>query len=510
MNYIYKGKTSAGLIISGKIDALNRVEAIKRLRIERNVPIVLRLRPERKWEKLVSETSNTFYRYIKKREFLTVGLKGKVRQEDLEWIARQVGDVLELQTSELRGTRSSRSEWSADDPPYDQSSEDQEQLYGEQSRKRNAPPPLKDTLRGIIPDSVQTWLFRRKKVPTKEIIQFTNQLSTLLQSGVPIVRALETIRQYTKNKKMSAVIQAIEDEVTNGAQFSEGLSKHPEIFPEFYVSMVLIGENSGQITKSLLDILPYLHMKNRLNSELKKTAVYPTMVFFVLLLFMIAGKFMLVPKFQEIYQGMNLSLPLFTKLIFGIFNHIAPIIAGTAVTLLVIGGLLRSNQRWVVLARKIKDTTVFLIPIVRNLVMQISMYQLTLVISTMVKSGIRIIDALQLAERNAINTLIKSDLKQVREQVERGGALSEAFEDKKFISPLVKSAIGTGEQSGKLVHSLDSVSQYFDQELRATIKQMMEVMQPFSILIVAMILVPILLGLLLPMLELYSGNFLDE
>lgn len=510
MFYVYEGRTSNGTIKKGVIEAGNRQKAILLLKSEHNITLMLDFKVEEKWKtkaRLIKEQVKE-----KTAKGITIKKEVKVDKKDVESLKDRIMEELtrDRNFSPAPPTPSSSEPKPASAPKREKKSSPAAESNPSTSAPLNAKDGKKLNLNMEFDLSKYTGnISFLNRIPIKEIVGFTNQLATLLESGVSILNSLETIQIYTKSKALKKTIQALSNDISRGAQFSEALANYPQHFPEFYTSMVIIGESSGRLPNALRDINKFLQMKVLLKKEIVKSSIYPIVIFFILIAMLILMSFFVVPQFKDMFSNFDMELPLVTKIIFAVSDHIVGVFAAIGGFILTLTALVIKNKKMRAIVKKLTDKMVLKLPVIKSLSNNSNMYQLSLTLGLMIKNGIRLIDALELVQRTISNRVIGDQVNSVRSRVETGEALSTTFAEQPNIDSMFKSAIGTGEQSGKIADSLETMSEHYEVELKSSLSQVSEIIQPVSIVLLALILVPIIIGIFLPIAKMASGDFLN-
>lgn len=346
---------------------------------------------------------------------------------------------------------------------------------------------------------------RKIKVKEKEMTMFTRRLHIMISSGMSLLNSLITI-QESSSKELSQVISRITDDIQKGSSFSEAISKFPRQFNSTYVALVSIGEKSGSLDKSLEDIIRVRDQQAKINNKMKVASMYPIVIGIVLVALMAGAFLFFLPKFEEMYSEQDMEMPMFSQIVFGVAGvfPIIMVILGIMIVALLIA---RKKIPEVDFAyRKIADKLILKLPVVSKVATASYMYTFSSTISLMLDNGIRLSDTLELTKRTINNIYIKKEIENISLLMVQGQSFSESLEGQEFFDEVLVNIVNTGEKSGQMTYSLQQVSKFYNDELTRQIDSLLELVQPVSILLIAIVLAPIIVAAYLPILEVSSGG----
>lgn len=336
-------------------------------------------------------------------------------------------------------------------------------------------------------------------VSVEELVTFTEQLSILLSTDVELVDALETVQVNMTNKKFITIVDLVLYDLTKGSGFSESLEKHPKVFDNLYVSMVRVGESTGsELPSTLDDMVRFLKMKVRLKKEVKKAMIYPAFIGVTMIGLLFFLNFFIIPKLKEVFISMDFELPLLTQIIFKISENTGIFLGITVVVLLVIVLMFWKVRYTRDIVKGMWDRLAVKLPVLRTAMVTMLMYQLTLTMSITLRNGIDVTESLELTNKVVGNRYLKKDIEKVYYDLEKGISISEAFGDKEYVTSIVKTAMSSGEKTGRLGETLDKVSSYYEVELESTLDALVAFIVPMSIFILACLVGPFVIGVYLP------------
>ncbi len=339
------------------------------------------------------------------------------------------------------------------------------------------------------------------KVPVQDLILFTKQFKTMFQAGLPILSLLETLEGQTENVKLKNAIKSIIKEIKDGATLYESFKKQSPIFSELYCSMIKAGEASGSF-QAVLDRLLYLiDHEHKIQTNIKSALQYPKMVvialgiaFFVLLTFVI-------PKFVGIFQNVGLELPLPTKICLLMYNFLSNywylLIGGVVGLFMLIGYYIKTEQ-----GKLVKDSFLLQLPIIGHLYQKAAMARFASIFSILQSSGIHVLDSINIVSKTIGNAAISREFDRVKGFMEEGHGLSKPLKSAKYFTPMVRSMVAIGEESGTLDTLLKEVSDHYDDEVNYAVERLSESITPVLIVGLTAVVGFFALAIFLPMWDL--------
>ncbi len=315
---------------------------------------------------------------------------------------------------------------------------------------------------------------------TKELIIFTKQFATLLNSGVPMIQGLQILAEQQKSRSFRMAIEGIRYSLENGQNLSDGLKNHPKIFDNLYCSMVEAGEASGQLDVILGSLVTYIEKAQKIKSQVKSAMMYPSFVVgaaCIVITFMLV---FIVPKFSEMFASSGQELPALTKIVMqmsdwlkGNFVTIIGIVFTTIAT--IIGW--RSTE-----SGKVQfDSLLLKAPISGPLIKKIAIGRFCQTLSTMLQSGVGILTALQICANSAGNRVIQNVVLNVKDRITQGDRFAEPLKESKIFPTMVISMIEVGEKTGSLDDMLKKVSEFYEEEVDLAVKGMISLIEPAMI-----------------------------
>lgn len=340
-------------------------------------------------------------------------------------------------------------------------------------------------------------------VKRRDLITFTIHLATSLEAGIAIITAIRDFADSTENLKFKEVLNDIVKQLEAGAFLSDAMSKYPRVFSELYVNILRAGEATGNVDMVLRDLVRFLEWQEELNTQVKQASIYPTFVILLIIGVITIMMTFTLPKFFPILKGFNVELPLPTKIIMNVSNFFIKfwwVILGVIIGFVVV--YILTNRTYG--GRRFWDRLKLNLPVFGSLNKKIALSRFSHYLSILYRAGIGIVQALYIVEKIVGNAIIADEIKRVREEIVRGGSLSEGLKKSKYFPPLVNRMIEVGEDTGKLDESLNKVSEYYDREVPAAIRRFFAILEPAMIVLLGGMVLFMALSIFLPIYKLTS------
>jgi type II secretory pathway component PulF len=337
-----------------------------------------------------------------------------------------------------------------------------------------------------------------QKVEQQEIILFSRQLATLFSAGVPLTRALSTLESQITNPKFVSVIKAIREDVEGGSAFAAAISKHPEVFPELYSTLIEVGE-AGGILDEVLERLAALFEKNSENAaKIKSATLYPKIVIGAVFVAIVILMNFVIPRFSKLYASFGADLPLPTRVLIVLSNaftsywYVALILFAL---LYIVTKFFLSSEG----GKRMRDNLVLKIPVFGPLLLKSTLSRFSGVLGAMYKSGLPILQALDIVSRVVQNRVISEEIKRMEAEVRGGKNISEPMADSPHFPPMVVQMVTVGEETGKLDEMLEKVAEYYDKEVDSTIRNLTTLLEPILLAFIFVVVLFLALAIFLPM-----------
>jgi type II secretory pathway component PulF len=338
------------------------------------------------------------------------------------------------------------------------------------------------------------------KIKRQEIISFTRQLASLLESGLNILPALNVLKGQAISSSLRQLLDDISTNVQEGAAFSEALSSHEHIFSPLYINVIRSGELSGKLTPVLDTLADFLESQEDLRQRIITALVYPLLVLAIGILTVSILLIVVIPRIGRMYQDMGQVLPVPTQIVVGVSNLLARYFWLISVLIAVFVFTVKRNLQT-------KEGKVFFdrlsisLPILGVFIKEQHIVQFSRTLSLLLGSGIPIVTSLELASATLSNRMIKTEIERMALQIREGESLSTVLKLSQFFPAYVANVISVAEESGTLERSLNRIASSFEREVERIIKRFSATLEPMLIFFIGIIVGFIVISMLLPIFQ---------
>ncbi len=362
-----------------------------------------------------------------------------------------------------------------------------------------------DTLhrKGLVIISLKEDLMKEKKssvgraVHLMDLVLFTRQLATMVESGIPLPQAFEILHEQVTRPYFKKVIYSIKGDIESGESLSNALSKFPNVFSPLYIYMVRAGEASGALSEILDRLATYLENVNSLAQRVKSAMVYPTAVISIALLITTGLLIFVVPKFKDMFATLGGELPLPTRILISVsemLRHYALMVfIGIAIVIVSIVRLSMTEK-----GKYIMDVWLLKVPVIGDLLKKVAIAKFARTLATLMKSGVPILDGLEIVAKVSGNKVIEANLLKAKETIKEGESISKPLERAKIFPPMVYRMIAVGEQTGELEKMLNKISDFYEEQVNSAIESLTSLMEPVMMVILGGLIGSIVISLFLP------------
>lgn len=344
-----------------------------------------------------------------------------------------------------------------------------------------------------------------KSVPLQEKINFARHLSVTIESGLPLVEALELIKKQASSKRFRKVLEQVVSNVNSGQSLSQSLSHFNYIFDDFFVNLVAVGEASGNLSETLQYLSGEIKKQREISNSIRSALIYPGVILAATVgvtVFLITFIF---PKILPIFASLNIELPFSTKAIMWLLKFIS------SYGFFVAGGIIALAAAWKLLLSIEKvdfwfDRFVLYVPFVSGVLKNITIGGFTRSLSILLKSGMNIVDALTVAKGTFHNRYYQKEFDRVIDSVRRGESMARYMDTKpKFFPPMLVGMIQIGEDTGKLEQNLLYLSDYYESEVDETLKNLTSILEPMLLLFMGLAVGFVALAIITPIYSITQG-----
>jgi len=330
------------------------------------------------------------------------------------------------------------------------------------------------------------------------MVIFTRQFSTVIKAAVPILEGLGILAEQAEDLTLKSALRQVIRDVEGGSSLSQALAKHPNVFSQLYVNTVIAGESAGVLDKVLLRLAKMLEDDMEMHTNISSAMRYPIMVVIALMVAVVVLSIFVIPQFAKIYMDAKLSLPLPTQIMIIVSNGIrfywyivAPALVGVYFLFL---WLINTPQ-----GRFLWDTAKFNVVIVGRVYTKITMLRFSSMLSVLYQAGLPVLSTLDIVGMTIGNVVLKKEIEGIKRDVADGKGISGAVLNSHYFPKLVGYMIAIGEKSGSLPMMLDSLCEYFDLEVRTTVKNLTTMIEPLMTAVLGMVVLGMALAIFLPL-----------
>jgi type IV pilus assembly protein PilC len=341
------------------------------------------------------------------------------------------------------------------------------------------------------------------KPTTKDLVIFTKQFSTMINSGVPLMQALGILASQQRVRAFGEMLEKIRTSVENGKTLSQSLESYPDTFDNLYVAMVRAGEVSGSLDVILLKLVSYIEKADKIKSQVKSASYYPAVVVVVAVGVIAALLVFVVPTFAKQYQDAGKELPGLTQIVIDLSNTLTDnwyIFLGVIIAAFFgLKSFIRTKK-----GRILWDRMSLKIPGIGELLRKISVGRFCSTMATMLTSGVSLLEALTICASSSGNKIIESFILTLRGHVEQGSKLSDHLGKDDIFPPMVVSMVSVGESTGALDEMLTKVSAFYEEEVDLAVKALLSMIEPLMMVVIGGSVGFIIIAMYLPVFDMAS------
>jgi type IV pilus assembly protein PilC len=336
-----------------------------------------------------------------------------------------------------------------------------------------------------------------RRVKSGDLILFSRELATLLEAGVTLIKSLEILCRQIESQTLLRAVEQIKKDIEGGYTFQNALKKHANIFSLFWINLVETGEASGHLPSSLDQVAIYLEESFELKRKLISALVYPIILVSVAILAITIFLLKIVPIFSEIFKGFDVKLPILTQIVINasdVVRHYFLIVGGIVIAIFFVIRKYLSTE-----SGKLKfDGIKLKIPVIGSLIYEIATERFASGLGTLIKSGVPMLHALEIAEKTASNKVIEKALREVRTAVKEGKPMAYVMETTGLFSPLVVQMISVGEEIGELGKMLDRISAFYKGRVNVFITRLTTMFEPIVLVFMGVIIGILVVAMFMP------------
>ncbi|MFO7604372.1 MAG: type II secretion system F family protein [Gammaproteobacteria bacterium] len=343
-----------------------------------------------------------------------------------------------------------------------------------------------------------------RPVKLEDIILFSRQMYTLLRAGVPIIRAINGLSETTRNFQFKTALKQIANDLESGYELSRALNQHPHVFSSLFVSMVQVGENTGNMDDAFLQLSDYLERERETRAQVKSAMRYPLFVIGAISVAMLIINIWVIPTFTKVFAGFGAELPLPTRMLIGLSDFFVAawpfLLLGLMVSIFVGKKYLRTES-----GRYHWDRLKLKQPVVGSILQRALLARFGRAFSMALRAGVPLVQGLNLVAKAVDNTFVGKNINDMRIGVERGDTLTHTAAATQMFTPLVIQMLAVGEESGAVDDLLEQVADFYDREVDYDLKSLSSKLEPLLIIVIGIMVLVLALGVFLPMWDLINA-----
>lgn len=345
---------------------------------------------------------------------------------------------------------------------------------------------------------IDWWLWLEGDLSLDELVVLTRQLYSLTRAGIPVMRAINGIKEHVHHKHLKNALENMITDLGNGRPISQSMQNHPRVFPPLFIAIVQVGENTGKLEEAFLQLASYYEQELETSKRIKTAMRYPVFVLIAITAAMIILNVFVVPKFTDMFASFGVELPLATRILIAssnFFVHYWPIPIAMVV------GTYLAYKSWIKTEAGLqqRDHLKMRIPIVGDIVERSLLSRFCRSFATMLKAGVALNQALTLVSEAVDNSYVALKVRDMRTGIERGESMLRVARQTELFTPLVIQMISVGEQSGQIDSLLLEAADYYDREVDYDLKSLTARIEPILVGIVAVMVMILALGIFTPM-----------
>ncbi len=338
---------------------------------------------------------------------------------------------------------------------------------------------------------------RRMHIRSSDMASFCWQLNTMIDGGVTITDAIDTILADIDNRRLQTVLQEVSEKMRAGQSFYESVREYPKIFNELFCAMIRAGESSGTLTVVLTRLADYYDRRDDLNRKVRKAIAYPAFVVGFVIVVLVVMMTLIIPRFMDIFDSMGAKLPAFTKGFMDVYKFVVHNVhfgLGTLAVVVILLALFGRTPR----GHRLFSRLWLRLPIMRMVIRFAFVATYGRTMSTLLAAGVSVLNAIEILEGMTRNDIIKDVLAKAKAQIAEGVGVAMSMSGNTIFPSLMVKMVQVGEESGSLPQVLDRSSNYYEKKLDASVMTMISVLEPSMIVVVGGIVLVVLLALYMP------------
>jgi len=346
--------------------------------------------------------------------------------------------------------------------------------------------------------------FLQPRVTAKDIVVFTRQFSTMIDAGLPLVQGLNMLTEQSQNKTFKRILSQVTRDVEGGSTLADALGKHPKVFDSLFVNLVAAGEVGGILDTILQRLAAYIEKSEKLKSQIKGALTYPAVVVSIAVIVIAVIMIFVIPVFQDMFSSFGKALPGPTQLVVTMSNFSKNNIHWMILGVIIFTFAFR-RYRGTVSGRRRVDNMLLILPIIGELIRKVAVARFTRTLGTMIKSGVPILDALEITARTAGNVIVEEVVLDARASIAEGQTIAEPLSESIIFPGMVTQMISVGESTGALDAMLEKIADFYDDEVDATVAAMTSMLEPLLMLFLGGSIGGLVIAMYLPIFQMAAA-----
>jgi type IV pilus assembly protein PilC len=342
-----------------------------------------------------------------------------------------------------------------------------------------------------------------KGVAAKSLAVFTRQFSVMIDAGLPLVQCLDILGAQEEDKNFAAVIHQTRTDVESGASLAEAMRKHPKTFDPLFTNMIAAGEAGGILDTILKRLATYIEKAVKLKGQVKSAMIYPIAVIVIAAVVVGVILWKVIPTFAAMFEGLGAQLPLPTRIVIAMSEGVVKFGLFIIVGIVVAGFLFRRYYK-TDNGRHVIDRVVLKLPVLGMLMRKIAVARFCRTLSTLIASGVPILDGLEITARTSGNAIIEDAIMTTRKSIERGETISAPLRETEIFPPMVTQMISVGEATGALDAMLAKIADFYEEEVDTAVAGMLTLLEPIMIAFLGVVVGGIVIAMYMPIFDMIS------
>lgn len=353
-------------------------------------------------------------------------------------------------------------------------------------------------------DIFENIAFMQPKVVHADIILFCRQFSTMIDAGLPIIQCLDILYSQQNNKTFKKMLKEIKDDVEGGETFADALKKYPKAFDDLFVNMIAAGETGGILDAILSRLSAYMEKTAKLKAKIKGAMTYPIVTMIIAVIVVSIIMVFVIPVFEEMFKGMGGALPLPTQIVVNMSRFIKAnilyIIAAIVFIIFALKKFYKTDK-----GQTLFDDLFLRLPVMGMLLRKGAVSKFTRTMSTMLSSGVSILDALDIVAKTAGNRTVEAAIYDVRSGISEGRTMAEPLSESGVFPSMVCQMISVGESTGALDEMLKKIADFYDDEVDQAVENMTALIEPFMLVFLGIVIGGLVVSMYLPIFKMAAA-----